>query len=144
MALDDFARALSAGSSAHLHFGSLVSEFSISAQELRECDLDLAAWELANARQLATGLPETYSALSINSKHFLARHAHEQDHLNRLIGTTFGLLCDDLHARWITGCVHLIRERVRRDQSPLFPLLRTAKTNSLNFEASAEIGSLGK
>ena len=136
MIFNHFDRPLSAGASAELHFGSLVMEFTRTASQLAELERQLGDWDRASDSEVASGQAVTFGEMTNESKQFLALCAHEQDHLNRLMGTTYGLLCDDLHARWISACAQLIREYADRGNEKLFPLIRTAPVNHSSFEES--------
>lgn len=108
-----FDRPLSAGGSALLHPGAFVVEFDLPREDVLEVQAEFDHWLAGQP-----GTTTSFDGLSIEAKEFVARHAHEDDHVNRLLSTSFGYLCDAIRCRWLTG----VADEYRRAGGPCLPM----------------------
>lgn len=118
---DTFDRPFTAGSHARIHPGSLVVDFQITDAVLKAYDERYLLWDQSDDRRRAAGEPESFEEMPVESREFLSRHAHELDHLNRFLGTSFGFLCDTVRNQWLIRAGHLIRDRAAKRCQTLFP-----------------------
>lgn len=108
---------LSAGSSAKIHLGSYALEYDITLDTYKSfiSDFDKLERQIDQKRRLKKLLPAA-ELLSVRS--------YEQDHLNRLVGTSFGYFLDTVRSRWVAATAKLLGQKLSRNDLPLLPLRR--------------------
>jgi len=120
--LPSFDRPFGAGSSAEFIPGYLAIDFALTRQQIH----DLNPGQLSQA--LVRSSPDEtrskiHGSLPWPTKQFFAVRAHEQDHLRRMLSTTFGFLGDAIRCMWLSLSGRLIEESASRSERSLFPLL---------------------
>ncbi len=121
MTRTDHHRPFSAGPFAQIYPGSLVVEFDLTRRQILDLNAGnrlLAALEGADdadrRRHIFADVPD-------EAKQFLAVRAHEQDHLRRLLSTTFGFLCDTVRHQWVTLGAQVVAATARSNCEHLVP-----------------------
>jgi len=120
---------LSAGGMARLHLGSFALEYNFTPQYFKQIHRDFKKLESQVNRK--RGLKSLRNAADVFSL-----KSHEQDHLNRLVGTSFGYLLDVVRSRWVMATAKLVGKRLTESDGDVLPLGRIAPSR---FETTAEI-----
>lgn len=116
-----FDQPFSAGEFAKIHPSSLVVDFEIEDAVLKGYNERYSVWDQAIEERRSRGEKDTFDELPAESKDFLSRHAHELDHVNRFLGTSFGLFCDTIRHQWLIRASQLVQERSNGSLPSLFP-----------------------
>ena len=105
---------LSAGSMASLHLGSFALEYRFTSKYFKSIHDDF--------KKLEARVPSKRGLKSLrDAAHVFSLRSHEQDHLNRLVGTSFGYLLDATRSRWVMATAKLVGERME-GANPSLPL----------------------
>jgi len=125
---------LSAGPHAKLHLGSFALEYNFSPEYFKSIhgDFEKLEKQIDSKRKLKKLRPAA-DVFSLRS--------HEQDHLNRLIGTSFGYMLDVVRSRWVMGTVKLVEEKLKGDLDPILPLRMLPPRNGTTAEILSELAS---
>lgn len=108
-------RPLSAGRMAQLHLGSFATEFDFSAEHFARIqpDFDRLVDCVHNPKRSSRRLRPVADVYAVR--------AHEQDHLNRLLGTSFGFLLETVRSKWVIETGRLV-EKVSARSALSLPL----------------------
>jgi hypothetical protein len=141
----DSHRPLSAGPYAQIYPGSFVVEFNLSRQQILDVNAGNRLRDALERSKAADRRKETFAGVPEDAKLFLAVRAHEQDHLRRLLSTTFGFLCDALRNQWITLASRLVADAVRTGRERIAPFELPVAARRLSFaEALADCRRLSE
>lgn len=117
---------LSAGNWAVLHLGSFAMEFACTTDQFMRIqpDLDRLAEKISGKRR-----PKRLRAAA----DWFSLRSHEQDHINRLVGTSFGFLLETVRSQWIHSTGQVLTHAFSRN-APLLPLGSVPRPDGLLTE----------
>ncbi|MFO0936220.1 MAG: hypothetical protein U0798_06870 [Gemmataceae bacterium] len=136
MTLPSFDRPFGAGSAAEFYPGSLAIDFGLSRSAIADMNAGEAMANALRESQLSDSRGHTFRALPRATKQFFAVRAHEQDHLRRMLSTTFGFLGDSLRCLWLSLVARGIQESDGRGAKSLLASLQLPIRGEAGFEDS--------
>jgi len=102
---------LSAGSMASLHLGSFALEYRLTLEDFHAVQKGFPKLKATKRNRGLKSLRKAANAYSLQS--------HEQDHMNRLVGTSFGYMLDIVRSRWVMATAELVGEKLESTKSVL-------------------------
>lgn len=138
MPLPHFGRPFSAGSAAEFHPGSLAIDFGMSKAGVLDLNAGQALLNALNQAKQSDLRSTVFQELPWDTKNFFALRAHEQDHLRRMISTTYGFFSDSLRCLWLSLMGRWIQEESERDPGFLLSRLRLPQTSALRFDEAIQ------
>lgn len=106
-----FDRSFNAGAHARFHPGAMAIDFSMTRNQIVQMNAGETMSKALAQSHASSTRGEIFRDLPEETKEFFAIRAHEQDHLRRLLATSYGMFGDSVRNSWLGLVARMVEER---------------------------------